>query len=96
MPFARALDRLTSHEAAESVIHLSETKKAIYTLLEFSRTDEELILAYYQLVKKKLAPKASDSGIRSRRAELVREGLVKETGFDKTIAGRRTTVWGRS
>ncbi len=35
----------------------------------------------------------SSSGIRSRRAELVRRGLVKETGSVKTGSGRTATVW---
>jgi hypothetical protein len=37
---------------------------------------------------------ASESGISSRRAELVRENLVEAKGFDKTIFGRRTIIWG--
>lgn len=96
MPLARTTDPLTSHEAAESVKNLSEVKRTIYSLLEYARTDEQLTMAYYKLVKAGLASRATDSGIRSRRADLVSAGLVKPVGFDKTITGRRAIVWGRS
>jgi hypothetical protein len=41
-----------------------------------------------------LVPLASQSGIRSRRSELVDLGLVEEKGFDFTFFGRRAIVWG--
>ena len=94
MPFARLFDRKTSHEAAESVIHLSETKKSILAVLKTKpMTDEELVKAYQDLAHRGKFVYASDSGIRSRRSELVSAGLIKEVGFDKTRSGRRTTIW---
>jgi len=41
------------------------------------------------------APMASESGVRARRSELVTDGFVEATGFDKTVFGRRCIVWGR-
>lgn len=94
--FARATDRLTSHEAAASVNNITKTQQAILVLLRKKMTDEELIQAY--LVRSSLgkAPRASVSGIRSRRSELARLGLVKEVGFKKTESNRNATVWVRS
>jgi len=95
MPFARRKDRVTSHEAAESVRNLKGTQRAIYTLLSVNpSTDEKLIEDFKEFANMGAIAMASDSGIRSRRAELVAEGLVKPIGFDKTRSGRRTIVWG--
>lgn len=91
MPFARTTDPTTSHEAAESVSNVSETQKYILKALNHPRTDPDLADAYLNL---KGAPKASLSGIRSRRAELVARGLVKDTGDRvKLESGRRAIVW---
>lgn len=91
MPFARLTDPATSHEAAESVSNVSETQKYILKALNHPRTDPDLAEAYLNL---KGAPKASLSGIRSRRAELVAKGLVKDTGDRvKLESGRRAIVW---
>jgi hypothetical protein len=43
------------------------------------------------------APRASESGIRSRRAELVDRGLVVDTGRRIRLeSGRYAIVWGRA
>jgi len=96
MPYARITDPQTSHEAAASVLNLSATKQAILDLLKFPATDEELVNRYQSLARMGQAPTASPSGIRSRRAELVRLGLVKEVGFAKSASGRKATVWSRA
>jgi hypothetical protein len=91
MPFARITDPVTSHEAAESVDNVSETQKYILKALNHPRTDPDLAEAYLNL---KGSPRASLSGIRSRRAELVAKGLVKDTGDRvKLESGRRAIVW---
>jgi hypothetical protein len=95
MPNARTSDPLTSHEAAESVANITETQEAIYKLLRHPLTDEQLIDGYKDLVMLGLAPKASESGIRSRRAELVQLSLIEAKGDSKTWSGRRCIVWGR-
>lgn len=93
MPGARITDPQTSHDAAESVDNLTETKQYILKALVRPRTDVSLVEAYRNL---KFAPRASESGIRSRRAELVADGLVKDSGVRvKLASGRSAIVWER-
>lgn len=88
---ARNTDPNTSHEAAASVKDITLTKHYILKCLVRARTDVELVEAYQNL---KGAPKASESGIRSRRAELVREGYVVPTGLEVQLpSGRYAKVW---
>lgn len=95
MPKARHTDPLTSHQAAARVKHLSETKKAIMRLLfRKTMTDVELIKRYNQLVAIGKAPQASESGIRSRRAELVERGYIAPSGrLERLPSGRNAIVW---
>jgi len=95
MPHARTTDPTTSHEAAASVKHLSRTQSGILGILRSPMTDEQLV-AWYQMMAKKepsLFPMASESGIRSRRAELVKLGLVCPVGYAKTKSNRNTIKW---
>lgn len=96
-PRARVTDPSTSHSAAASVLNVTETQYAILLLLdETALTDAELVEAYHQAWFRdpELFPRASDSGIRSRRAELVALGLVRDTGQRRlTPSGRRAIVW---
>ena len=88
---ARNTDPKTSHDAAASVKDITLTKHYILKCLVRARTDVELVEAYQNL---KGAPRASESGIRSRRAELVREGYVVPTGLEvKLPSGRYAKVW---
>lgn len=90
MPRARTTDRDTSHDAAASVIKISEKKKFILKTLRRPHTDESMIEAYKRY---KTAPWSSESGLRSRRAELVADGLVVIVGETKSRANRRTYIW---
>jgi len=91
MPRARKTDPQTSHDAAESVTNLTQTQATILRVLKRPRTDAQLVEAYRKL---KRAPLASESGIRSRRAELVEKGLVADSG-DRALTpfNRRSIVW---
>jgi hypothetical protein len=94
MARARNTDPVTSHLAAESVGDVTRTQEYILKALRKARTDVELVEAYTNL---RTAPRASESGIRSRRAELVRKGLVIDTGKRVRLdSGRYAIVWGRS
>ena len=94
MAKARTNDPVTSHLAAESVKDVTATQEYVLRALRRSRTDVELVQAYNNL---KTAPKASESGIRSRRAELVRKGMVIDTGRRVRLdSGRYAIVWGRA
>ncbi len=91
---ARKSDPITSHEAAESVKNLSATKEGILIVLgSRSMSDSQIAWEYNRLVLSNKAPMASESGLRSRRSELVADGLVEADGFGKTPFGRRTILW---
>jgi hypothetical protein len=74
-------------------IHLSLTQEYIIRVLTRPMTDEDLYDAYHFEM---FAPKQTAQGIRSRRAELVRKGLVKETGAVLSRYGRKTRLWART
>jgi hypothetical protein len=97
MPRARNTDPQTSHEAAASVRNLTETQAVILDLFEFKTslmTDNKLIGWYQWAVANLDAPEASESGIRSRRAELVRAGELEDSGNrEKLKSGRYAIVW---
>jgi hypothetical protein len=94
MPYARKTDPGTSHAAARSVQNISPTKLAIITLLNVPMTDNELVEAYETMVRTGRAPLASPSGVRSRRAELTKDGLVVDSGYtEKLASGRLAIVW---
>jgi hypothetical protein len=89
---ARRSDPVTSHDAAESVDNITATQNYILRCLRRPRVDVELVNAYRAY---KTAPRASESGIRSRRAELVDRGLVIDTGKRVRLdSGRYAIVWG--
>lgn len=91
MPKARNTDPKTSHDAAETVADVTITQAYILKALTKPRTDTQLIEAYRKL---KRAPLASESGIRSRRAELVTKGLVVDSGTrGLTQFNRQSIVW---
>jgi hypothetical protein len=98
MARARTTDPVTSHEAAESVKNVTPTQLIILSLLEVPQTDEELVVNYNNLRKQHptIVPRASDSGIRSRRAELFQAEKVVPVGYSMTESGRRAIVWERA
>jgi len=69
---------------------LTATKAALLKILHRALTDDELVDRYYVYVDAGFAPMASPSGIRSRRAELTREGLVETTGETRKTASNRS------
>ena len=92
MSRARATDPQTSHDAGNAVKDVTETQSYILKVLSKKpRHDYQLIAAYRNF---KRAPMASDSGIRSRRAELVERRMVRDSGMRvKTPSGRQAIVW---
>lgn len=95
MPTARLTDPHTSHEAAASVRNITQTQTAILLLLLSSPSTDEELIRQYQNDSPLVCPPASESGIRSRRAELVRMGKVIDTGRRaKLTSGRNAIVWG--
>jgi hypothetical protein len=91
MAKARKTDPKTSHDAADSVKDITKTQEYVLKALKKPRNDSQLIEAYRSL---KTAPRASESGIRSRRSELVGAGLVIDSGKRvKMPSGRFSIVW---
>ena len=93
MANARHTDPQTSHEAADSVTGVTATQQFILKLLDRPMTDEQLVNAYEIARIVGDAPRASASGVRSRRAELYQRRLVAPVGFSRTMSGRRALVW---
>jgi hypothetical protein len=93
MSRARATDPKTSHDAGDAVSDITETKAYILRVLgKKARNDSELLECYRAYRR---APIASDSGIRSRRSELVKAGKVIDTGQRVVLrSGRLSIVWG--
>lgn len=95
MPATRTTDPRTSHEAEISITRVTPVKSAILRLLADSPMhDEELVKRFRIMADAGLIPMASESGIRSRRAELVEQGHVIDSG-ERTVTsmGRSTIVW---
>lgn len=91
----RAGDPTTSRIAAAGIgaTIISETQQRILSLLriEGPRTDEQIAARFRDLWPEQ---KTSTASLRSRRSELVRKGLVVESGhFGTTEHGRPTTIW---
>jgi hypothetical protein len=100
MPKYRKTDPVTSRLAAESVTEetITATQKAILLKLESPMTDAELIYRLRVDMEMNEQPYVSESGIRSRRAELVEKGLVHDTGVRTKMmpSGRFAIVWVKS
>jgi len=81
----------TSHAAERSVINKPAKQEGILKVLKKPMTDEQMTNAYRRL---KGVPWASDSGLRTLRARLVRQGLIENTGIvEANITGRKSIVW---
>lgn len=94
MAYARHTDPETSHDAADSVDQITETKQFILEALRQPRNDLDMIQSFRSMLG---APEATDQSIRSRRAELVDDGLVEDTGERvKMPSGRYSIVWQRT
>lgn len=98
IPRARREDPLTSHIAAASVSRkaLRATQSALLVLLreQGPSTDEDIAVAYEKSYSPRGWPRQSPSGLRTRRDELVKVGLVRDTGKRRRLTtGCRGNVW---
>lgn len=88
---ARKTDPETSHEAATSVRDVRRSYQYVIRALRRPAHDVVLIERYRKFAT---APRATDSGIRTRRKELVRLGMIVDTGRKvKLDSGRQSIVW---
>lgn len=96
-PKARHSDPQTSHEAASKVSNVEQVRTAIYVILSANPeglTDSQIQRLYDKARPELRWPIASDSGLRSRRSELVEEGRVAHSGkYGVTESGRKTIIW---
>lgn len=90
-PRARGSDPATSHAAAASVVNLSDTKRRILDILTSEpSTDFEISARWHA----NGFPTISDSGLRTRRSELVDAGLLLDSGSTRPgPSGRAYVVW---
>jgi hypothetical protein len=87
-------DPETSLAAAESVTKITVKQTAVLMMLRESgpATDEEISRRY--VGGGLLLTPQSESGLRTRRSELVRRGLVRNSGERRRlVSGRMATVW---
>lgn len=90
---ARSTDPSTSHEAAASVVDLTGKQHAVLAVFHRhgAMHDEDLLNAYDVAPD---VPEQSDSGLRTRRHELVEQGLLEDSGRRaSTEAGRQSIIW---
>ena len=97
---ARRTDPDTSHAAAASVKDLTGKQAAVLRIVRLltdrtgGATDEQIAAAYQTDLPWEALPVQSDSGLRTRRCELVRRGLVADSGERRlNAAGRKCAVW---
>lgn len=91
---ARKTDGTTSHKAAASVARMTRKRQDVMRAFRRygSLTDEQLVQVYRTMDE---VTEQSESGIRTRRSELVRMELIQDTGTKRRIrSGRLAVVWG--
>lgn len=89
---ARRTDPQTSHQAAERVRRIRESQADVLTAIRLFGpiSDEQLIKKY----RANVYMWQSDSGIRTRRSELVKLGVVVDSGLrGRTASNRQTVLW---
>lgn len=96
-PVARNTDPLSSWEAARSVHDVTAKQAAVYKILRLwplGLTDDEIAVRYVRYAGSFSFPFQSPSGLRTRRKELCRKGLVDDSGSRRrTASGRLAIVW---
>lgn len=94
---ARNTDPETSHEAAASVKNLPEIKRNILLIMAGSSEpmmDWEIVRKYYEYTQVHGWAWAMEQSIRSRRAELVRDGKIEFADeWGESVTGRRSRKW---
>lgn len=84
---ARTIDPQTSHDAAAKVDAASGREKVLAVLIMAGPMCDETLV-------QQLDGFLSPSGARTRRSELVKAGLVRDSGRrGTTAAGRETILW---
>lgn len=95
---ARRTDPVTSHAAAESLTstQLRKTQTAVQACFvkHGAMHDEALVAVYQATCLAEGWPQQSESGLRTRRSELVDAEMLRDTGRTVTLqSGRSSIVW---
>ena len=94
---ARVTDPQPSHDAAASLtpdILRASQEAVLFVLRQHGpMTDFDLITKYRRYVDLSALPAQSDSGIRTRRKELITLGRVALYGEARLESGRKASVW---
>lgn len=97
---ARRTDPETSHAAAATIrgVKLRRSQEIVLACLHYlggRATDEQLVRHYrHTLMPAEIVPWQSESGVRTRRKELVDLGLVRNSGATALLSsGNRGIVW---
>jgi hypothetical protein len=90
---ARRTDPATSHAAAVSILDTRRAQNEVLSLyppkVVGGLTDEAMIRR-----ARRYGIRQSESGLRTRRSELVTKGLIEDSGRRETIeSGRKAIVW---
>lgn len=97
IPLARNTDPATSHEAAQSLTALVKQRAVVYNLFDvFGPMTDEMLVRRAEQVREwdGQGVHVSPSGARTRRNELVRQGLIVDSGRrGVTSSGRQAVVW---
>ena len=97
-PRVRPADPATSHAAAAAVTRANVTEVKAAVLALFRRHGpmayHEWIPKYFRLAAEHEAPAHSESGLRTRRSELVQDGLLRDSHrTTPTLGGHQAVVW---
>lgn len=94
---ARTTDPATSHQAAASVTDLTTKQQAVLDCIHRlgPLTDRGLVQTYEALRARNAWPAQSESGLRTRRSELVDLGHITSNGTTRLSSGRKAHLWGR-
>lgn len=95
---ARHTDPETSHLAAAALPADTITARQLAVLAVFcvrsAMTDEQMLDQYQQSRPLLDLPVQSQSGLRTRRSELVHAGLLRDSGLRSlTASGRQAIIW---
>lgn len=94
---ARASDPSTSHAAAASIDDLPTRQREVLDVFhrwQGGMTDVQLVERYDAVARLSSKRRQSPSGVRSRRAELVTQGFLRDSHRKRKLpSGRQAIVW---
>ena len=93
---ARTTDPAESHAAAASVTGITAKQDALLACLRSAEkplSDIEIGERYEAHQTASAWPQQSESGLRTRRSELVKLGYIEKAGTTKLPSGRTAAIW---